>query len=339
MQDRTIGKYRLDGTLGVGTVGTVYRATNVESGEEVALKVLSPDVSHDPLITARFKREMDILSRLNHPNMVRNLDGGKHGEQLYYAMEYLPGGTVRQLIEVTGPFSWQETAECGRQIAAALQHAHNNNIIHRDLKPSNLFITDDGKLRLGDFGIARDLKADDLTLAGVTVGTYAYIAPEQIRGERDISGKSDLYSLGCVMFQMLTGRVPFDGNDFSEIVQQQLHADPPSLKNLVPDCPDELARIIRQLMEKDPAQRPFNARTVQGTLDNLLRNRIPDYRPHPTPSDGGDVAAAAVPDLRHRLDRRRQVASEVSWSALVRLAAVILCLLVMIVIANAFWAS
>jgi serine/threonine protein kinase len=321
MAPRTIGNYQYDEVLGVGAAGTVYLATDLASGQEVALKVLSPGVSHDSLIKARFEREMMILQKLNHPNMVQYLGGGEFGEQLYYAMEALRAGTVKELLEATGRFTWQETAECGRQIASVLQYAHNHSIIHRDLKTSNLFITDHGKIKLGDFGIARDTQAEDLTATGITVGTYAYMSPEQILGQRHISGKSDLYSLGCVLFEMLTGRVPFEGENFHEIVQQHLHRPPPSVARFVPDCPAELGSLVHQLLAKNPDQRPFNARWVQGVLDELLRRH--GYTPMAlSPADTGgalvDVPADQVlPDLTRRLEQKAKAARpEVSWFAL-----------------------
>lgn len=321
MADRTIGNYRCDEVLGVGSAGTVYRATDQGTGDVIALKVLSPDVSHDSLIKARFQREMMILEKLNHPNMVQYRGGGKHGEQLLFAMDLLRAGTVKELLQATGRFSWQETAECGRQIASVLQYAHNHDIIHRDLKASNLFITDGGQLKLGDFGIARDTRAEDLTATGITVGTYAYMSPEQIRGQRHLSGKSDLYAMGCVLFEMLTGRVPFEGENFHEIVQQHLDRPAPSLTNLVPDCPPELADLVAQLLAKNPDQRPFNARSVQGLLDELLRRH--GYTPAPlsasdTAGTAVDVPAAQViPDLTRRLQQKAKlVKPEVSWLAL-----------------------
>lgn len=337
MAQRTIGNYRVSDVLGVGSAGTVYRGEDQSSGQEVALKVLSPDVSHDSLIKARFEREMMILEKLEHPSMIRYLGGGEHDDQLFFAMELLSAGTVKELIVSTGPFSWPEAAECGRQIASVLQHAHNHNIIHRDLKSSNLFITDRGKIKLGDFGIARDTRAKDLTASGITVGTYAYMSPEQITGDRHLSGKADLYSLGCVLFEMLTGRVPFEGENFHQIVEQHLHRQPPPVRSLAPNCPVELDNLVQQLLAKEPEKRPFSARAVQGVLDDQLRRH--GFAPAPLSNPGEslhDVAADQVtPDLSRRLQwKAKLVNPEVSWMALFVLLLVAVGIVVVIWLAQ-----
>ncbi|MEX0867321.1 MAG: serine/threonine-protein kinase, partial [Pirellulales bacterium] len=260
MRRKQIDHYKLGEMLGVGTVGTVYEAVDQNTGQRVALKLLQQAVSEDKNIAARFRREMDILSRLNHPNIVRYLGDGKLGKQLYYTMELVTGGSVKEELQIHRQLPWRKVCDWGAQIASALQHAHNHGIIHRDLKPANLFLTDDGKLKLGDFGIARDTGSADLTDAGLTVGTYAYMAPEQITAEDPVSDKTDLYALGCLLFEMLTGRQPYLGANFAQIFNQHLQGAAPRVRSLVPECPASLDAMIRDLMEKDPEQRPFNAR-------------------------------------------------------------------------------
>ncbi len=260
----------LGAVIGAGTVGAVYRGKLKNSGEAVAVKLLQPAISKDQLVRARFAREMDILDKLKHPNIIRYYGGGSHDGRLFYAMEPVETGTVKELLERFGNLSWPEVASIARQVASALQHAHNHGIIHRDLKPGNLFITGSGQIKLGDFGIARDTHSADLTNEGLTVGTHAYMAPEQITGEANITGKADLYSLGCLMFELLTGQKPFQGTNFAVLFEQHLRKPAPRVSDFLPDCPPVLVDMVAQLLEKDPERRPFNARAVQGVMLQLL---------------------------------------------------------------------
>ncbi len=273
----TSANFKLLEPLGVGTVGVVYRAESPDISEPVAVKLLHPTIAHDENIVDRFQREIVIMERLNHPHIVRNYGGGMMDGQFFYAMQLLESGTLKDRIKKFGPLSWPQTAAFAAQIASALQHAHNHGIIHRDLKTSNLFFNKEGKLLLGDFGIARDTHDADITGAGITVGTYAYMSPEQICGDKEITGKADLYSLGCVMMEMLTGRPPFMGANFAQVWGQHLNDKPPSIRERGIDCPEWLEKIVFQLLEKDPERRPFNARAVQGYLkDHLIEEFGPD---------------------------------------------------------------
>jgi eukaryotic-like serine/threonine-protein kinase len=262
--------FKLLEPLGIGTVGVVYRAQSPDIDQPVAVKLLHPNISHDQNIVSRFQREVAIMERLNHPHIVRNFGGGIMDGQYFYAMQLLSSGNLRDRIKQHGPLTWQQTAAYAAQIASALQYAHNHGIIHRDLKPGNLFFDRDGKLLLGDFGIARDIHEADITDTGITVGTYAYMSPEQIRGDKSITGKADLYSLGCVMVEMLTGSPPFSGTNFAETWTQHLHKTPPSMRERGVDCPEWLDELILQLLNKDSEKRPFNARAVQGILKEHL---------------------------------------------------------------------
>lgn len=185
---------------------------------------------------------------------------------MFYAMEMVDGGSVKELLSAFERMSWQEALACGVQIASALQCAHNNGIVHRDLKPSNFFLRRNGELKLGDFGIARDTNARDLASCGTTVGTHAYMPPEQITGAGSLSAKADLYALGCCLYEMLTGRQPFVGNTPPQVFEQHLHAPAPRVRDVVSNCPRELEQLVQQLMAKRPDDRPFSARQVQGRL-------------------------------------------------------------------------
>lgn len=281
--EQKIGNWTIVDELGVGTVGTVYRVRGIRSNDdrtvdgkeaEAALKVLKSDVSNDRVVKARFEREVEILERLSHPNVVEMYDYGRASEgpykgQLYYVMELVDGPSLKEVLEEKGQIPWQDVIEIGWQICSALQHAHNMGIVHRDLKPANLFFAQDGTVKLGDFGIALDTGGAELTEMGLTVGTYAFMAPEQIRGDRSVGGQADLYALGCLLYRMLVGRNPYSGGNFAQIFDQHLNSTPPSVRDLI-EVPLDLDRLIRNLLAKKPEQRPLNAREVQGILAETL---------------------------------------------------------------------
>ena len=307
--------FELGEVLGVGTVGTISLARNKESGELVALKKLHARVSQNTLIRARFRREMTILERLRHPNIINYLGGGRDDQSLFYVMEVVHGGTVADLLNQGGPLPWMAVVEITRQICSALQCAHNHGIVHRDLKPSNLFLTRDGVIKLGDFGIARDLTAGDLTGSGVTVGTHAYMAPEQITGDRSVDGKVDLYALGCCMFEMLTARKVFLGDDYARLFDQHLKSPPPSVRDFA-DCPEAMDQVIRELLAKSAEDRPFNARQVQGVMLEIARSYGTDGEENA--NEPSPVFEAGREQLVERINRRvRPATAEVSGKKLI----------------------
>ncbi len=299
--------YQLGAALGMGTVGTIYTATEKASGRIVAIKRLHPAVSRDPLISARFKREMTILERLRHPNIIAYYGGGTDDQgNLFYVMELVEGGSVKELIQSSGALPWQIVVNCGTQICSALQCAHNHGVIHRDLKPANLFLTRDGVLKLGDFGIARDLTASELTATGLTVGTHAYMAPEQITGDVNLSGKADLYALGCCLYEMLTAQKPFQAETFPQLFEQHLRATPPVPSNIAIGSPRELDEVIVSLLAKRPEDRPFNARKVQGMMLQIAEKyHIDDSSKSSLKNDTKkDVSASQVTDVGQRMLKR-----------------------------------
>lgn len=319
MLTQEISDFDVGQVLGVGTVGTIYEATGHKSGDKFAIKKLHPGVAEDAMIRARFRREMLVLERLNHPNIVQYFGGGDDNGQLFYVMELVDGGTVKDLLRHNGKLAWPMVVEIGRQICSALQAAHNNGVVHRDLKPGNLFLNRSAEVKLGDFGIAADLhQGSDITVSGMTVGTHAYMAPEQITGEASVSGKADLYSLGCCLFEMLVGRTPFLADNFAHLFEQHLKADPPRVREFIPDCPPELDEIIYQLLAKNPDDRPFNARQVQAVMIQL------DASDTAGEDDSSqDVAAASVTTRGHDMlieqieeQFRRGAEKDVSWVAL-----------------------
>lgn len=337
--------YQIGEILGVGTVGTIFRATDRRTGQQVAIKKLHPTISSDPLIRARFRREMMILNRLDHPNIIHYYGGGEDSDGLlYYVMELVEGGTVKDLLENYGRLMWPAVVEIGRQLCSALQHAHNQGVIHRDLKPGNLFLTTDGEVKLGDFGIARDLEHADLTDSGTTVGTHAYMAPEQIRGEVTVSGKADLYSLGCCLFELLTGSPPYQGENFAQLFDQHLHREPPRVRDLVAECPPQLDQIIARMLAKQPEDRPFNARQVQGLLLELANPLTRDGSAAVAGSEesSDDVGSANV-SARGREMLRRQIRAghprehqgDISWQRLTVLFGALILMILLAVLAGA----
>ena len=307
-EKRKIGPFQIEDTLGVGGMGIVYRATYIKTGQVVALKALAPELCADPKVAKRFEREMEILKKLKHPNIIKYYGGVSTPNQQFYAMEMIAGGGLDLLLRKQGRFTWQQTVDYSMQIAKALEYAHNAGVVHRDLKPANLLITKDGVLKLTDFGIARDSQATQLTQAGKTVGTLAYMAPEQITGKTPITRRTDLYALGCLMFQLLTGRTPFESANQPELLFKHLDEVPPSVREFNPDCPRYLEVLIADLMEKDPNDRPFDALSVQVRLDEV-KTKVAEQEEQ-AKTRAGDAANATVADSTkaHQKKKKKKTA-------------------------------
>ena len=262
-----LGPFAIDRELGAGAMGAVYRARYVKTGQVVAVKVMAPGLGDsNPNAVARFEREAAILKQLNHPNIVRLFGVGKYQGTRYYAMEYVIGESLDRVMSRRGRMTWEEVVEMGQQLCAALQHAHEAGVVHRDLKPSNLMILPDGTLKLTDFGIAKDLDVTALTSANCAVGTAAYMSPEQCRGERDITHKSDLYSLGIVFYELITGRKPFVAENAMDMFMQHVQGTFERPSRQVMDLPVWMDTLICQLLEKKPEQRPLDANMVHNAL-------------------------------------------------------------------------
>ncbi|MDG2129845.1 MAG: serine/threonine-protein kinase [Fuerstiella sp.] len=269
MSARQIGPFILDKQIGVGGMGIVYSALYPKNNKTVAIKVLAPGLISDPKLLKRFEREIEILRRLDHPNIVKYYGGGIDGDQRWYAMEYIDGGSLLGVLKTRTRLSWEQTVHVGRQVSSALEHAHNAGIVHRDLKPANLFLSKKGRLKLGDFGIARDTEATALTAAGKTVGTYAYMAPEQIQAGFPITGKTDLYALGCLLYETVVGETPFQSDNPMDMLMQHLNDDPYNVCEKVPECPIWLDRLIERLLAKSPDDRPHDALAVHTELGEI----------------------------------------------------------------------
>jgi predicted Ser/Thr protein kinase len=264
-----IGPFEVEKELGSGAMGTVYRARYSKTGQIVALKLIAPGLGANARVLARFERESGMLKELKHPNIVRLLGTGKHHGSPYFAMEFVDGETLEDVLKRRGRLPWEEVVEIGKCVATALRVAHVHNIVHRDLKPANVMVARDGAIKLTDFGIAKDMDATGLTSANCTVGTAAYMSPEQCRGERDITHKSDLYSLGVMLYELLTGAKPFVAENVMDMFMQHVQGPfvRPAQRQL--DVPVWLDTLVCQLMEKKPEQRPLNAEMVVQSLEEV----------------------------------------------------------------------
>src|SRR3954462_4529740 len=261
-----IGPFEIEQELGSGAMGTVYRAKFHKDADRVipvALKVVALGLLGNEGAMARFEREANILKQLRHPHIVRLIAHGKiNNQNPYTAMEYTAGEALDRVLARRGKLSWEEALSYGKQLCEALQYAHDKGIIHRDLKPSNLMIAKDGTRKLTDFGIAKDTDVTSLTGANSTIGTAAYMSPEQCKGDRNLSNKSDLYSLGVVFFELLTGRKPFMAETTVEMFLKHVNEKAPRIGKLVPGLPTKFESLILQLMEKDKDERPIDAAWV-----------------------------------------------------------------------------
>jgi serine/threonine-protein kinase len=265
-----LGSFRLEEILGAGAMGVVFRATHESSGRPAAVKIVHTELSQKGKVFERFEREAEILKQFRHPNIVRWLAWGRFKGTSYFAMEYVEGVTLERVVQERGELPWREVVDLGIQLCDALHYAHEMSVVHRDLKPSNLLIATDGRLKLTDFGIAKDLdRTTQLTAPGRTLGTAAYMAPEQIRGTPAVSHKTDLYALGVLLYQMLTGKPPFEGASAVVLMHCHLNQAPPRPSACVQEIPKDLDDLVVMLMAKSPADRPWDAAVVEATLKEL----------------------------------------------------------------------
>jgi beta-lactam-binding protein with PASTA domain len=251
------GRYRIERRLGSGGMADVYCAYDHQLGRQIALKVLHRRFARDREFVERFRREASAAAGLQHPNVVGVFDRGEYDGTYYIAMEYLPGRTLKDVIREDAPLDQLRSIDFAIQILQAASFAHRRGVVHRDIKPHNVIVGGDGRLKVTDFGIAR-AGASEMTETGSIMGTAQYLSPEQAQGQR-VGAPSDLYSIGVVLFEMLTGRVPFVGESAVSIALKHVSEEPPALRALRPDIHPRLEQAVGRALLKDPAQRYASA--------------------------------------------------------------------------------
>ncbi len=282
--------YELDSEIGRGGMGVVYRAKDRRLKRTVAIKILPPELAFRSEIKTRFLREAEMAAQLNHPNIVDIYAVDEAGGIVYFVMAYITGDNVAKLLHEHGALPIDQTRRILRDVADALAYAHERGVIHRDIKPDNILIdADSGRPMVTDFGIARAVSEGEtrLTATGIAIGTPTYMSPEQAAGERAIDGRSDLYSLGILGYQMLSGEPPFVANSTPAILVKHVSERPTPIEQRRSDVPPDLARVIMQLLEKDPANRFPSAGAVVVALDT---GRVPTYS-----SSGSRAVSTAAP--------------------------------------------
>ncbi len=265
-----IGPYVLQESLGEGAMGLVFRAAREPDGGVVALKLLKPELSANDTYRRRFLHEARSASRIEHRHLVTILDAGEADGHHYLAVRYVSGGTLHERIEARGPLALPEALRLVAQVGSALDALHGAGIVHRDIKPSNIMLDADGSAALTDFGLAKGQGYTALTRPGQVLGTFDYMAPEMIQG-KGAQPCSDIYSLGCVLYECLAGKPPFAGLSLFQLAMAHLEEDPPKLEDVRPEVSSQLAWAVMQAMAKDPAQRPPTATAYANVLSIAVR--------------------------------------------------------------------
>ncbi len=273
-----VGRYIILDRIGSGSMGRVYKAHHQMMDRVVALKIIAPEIASNQKVVARFQREMKLVGRLDHPNVVRAYDADQLNKVLYIVMEYVPGQSLGERLKKS-PIPAAEMFEYAAQAALGLSHAHEQGMVHRDVKPSNMLLTADRKIKILDLGLGVLMEADNnatfATADGIAVGTVDYMSPEQALG-REVDGRSDLFSLGCSMFHLMTGKLAYPGESPIDRLGRRLSARPTPITDHIPDFPAHAARVLDKLMATKPQDRYATAREAAEALQGVLR---PKSRP------------------------------------------------------------
>jgi len=277
--DGRLGPYELHEVIGKGGMATVYRAHQPSMDRDVAIKIISPELAAEPEFAERFEREARIIARLQHPHILPVFDFGREGETIYLVMRLMEGGNLAHELR-GGALPIKRAIDLTRQIASALDYAHLRGIVHRDLKPTNVLLDNLGNAYLTDFGIAKMLSGGPttgLTATGAVMGTPTYMAPEQWRAE-PIDGRTDIYALGVIVYQMLCGQVPFSAETPHGLMYQHLDMDPPQPHTIKPDLPLTLEPVITKALAKRPEDRYASAGELAVALEEAIRqpSRLPE---------------------------------------------------------------
>ena len=266
MTEQTIGKYRILRPLGAGGMGEVFLAVDSLLERPVALKALYQHLTADAGRVERFRHEAVTLARLSHPNIAILHDLYEYSGSHYMVMEYVEGETFESLIRRYGPLPVKAALEMFSQSLRGFEYAHARQIIHRDIKPGNLLLNTEGEAKITDFGIARVLGERRMTQTGKLIGTLEYMSPEQVQGQEQ-DARSDIYSLGILLYEMLTGRVPFSSTSDFEIMKSHIEVSPPSVREIVRELPEEVERALQKALAKKPEDRFQNVREFREILE------------------------------------------------------------------------
>jgi serine/threonine protein kinase len=302
VRDLLLGQYVLLEPLGAGGMGEVFKARHSRLGQTVALKLIRRERVANPEAVRRFRREIRAAAQLSHPNIVRAFDADEVGGTHFFTMEYVRGTDLGRLVKQAGPLRPDVACSYARQAALALQHAYERGLVHRDIKPHNLLVSGQGVLKVLDFGLARvsepsaDASATALTREGVVMGTADFLAPEQALDSRLVDTRADLYSLGCTLYYLLAGRVPFPGGSLTEKLLKHRLQEPPRVEELRPEVPPEVGAVVRRLMAKEPKDRYQTPAQMVGALEAGV----------PAPVAGGAEPGTSSTQLRLSVEANRE---------------------------------
>jgi len=309
------GRYELEELAGHGGMSSVYRARDLLLERNVALKILHEQYTSDDEFVERFKREARAVAQLSHPSIVTVIDRGEDGGRRYIVFECMDGENLKELLVRNGRLSVRDALELGLQIARALAFAHGQGLVHRDVKPQNVLLDGDGRAKVTDFGIARSLDVEGVTLTGTVMGTADYVAPEQAGG-RPVDAQTDVYSLGVVLYELIAGDVPFTGDNFVAVAMKHVNEPPPNLLDVRRDVPARVAAAVDRALEKDPRARfpsmDAFAAELEACLASLDQGEEGD----------ADTMERSVPVVRRPTPTRKHVSPWAIGLSLLGLAAI-----------------
>jgi eukaryotic-like serine/threonine-protein kinase len=307
MQGEVIaGRFEIVELIGKGGMSSVFKAHDRLLDRSVAIKVLHPQFTEDEEYVERFRREARSVAQLSHPNIVTVIDRGEDSGRQYIVFEYVQGENLKQLLERTGPMSAYEALGMALQMARALSFAHGRGLIHRDVKPQNVLLNAEGQAKMTDFGIARSVDVQGVTITGTVLGTSEYIAPEQARGQQ-VDAQTDVYSLGVVLYELLTGSVPYDGDNFVTVALRHVNEPVPSLLEQRPDAPPRLALAVERAMAKSPDERYESMDELVEELEDCLAEL------DPSSEDATMITRRPVAAARRQRPRRKRRRLGVLW--------------------------
>jgi eukaryotic-like serine/threonine-protein kinase len=294
--NQEVGGCRLSKRLGAGALGVVYEAKQLSMGRRVAIKMLSSKAAADKEVVARFQREANLCAKIKHPNVVGVYDCGLDRGVHFLTMDFVDGLTLAALIEEQGKLDWKDAAGYIIQIARALEYVHGQGIIHRDIKPANILVDEQKVAKLADLGLAKQVDNDEgsgggLTMQGIAMGSPAYMPPEQIRNAKEATHLADVYALGATFYQTVTGLIPFDGKNGTEVMTKVLREEAVPAITHVPTLPASVSELIQSMLAKVPADRPQGAAVLIQELEGVLADPV---KPRPRRRTADRLAANRV---------------------------------------------